>query len=81
MLTLFENFDLTANPSLSSMHDLVIRFRNQTKALLDEPRVWGGVERMAKALVRRRHLSARDVEKVLGGNYLRGQRPGFHCQT
>jgi hypothetical protein len=41
--------------------------RNVTNALFDDPRVWGGVERLAKALCRGRHyLSPRAVKQVLG---------------
>ena len=61
-------------------HDPPIRFsearrsiaywRNETNKLLDEPRVWDGVQRLAKALVRRRHLSPRAVRQVLGDAFL-----------
>ena len=36
-------------------------WRDETNKLLDEPRVWDGVERVAQALVRRRYLSPRAV--------------------
>jgi hypothetical protein len=40
--------------------------RDYTNALLDDPRVWAGVERLAKKLARRRYLSPRAVRQVLG---------------
>src|SRR5262249_38814983 len=48
--------------------------RNVTNALLDEPRVWGGVERVAKALFRRRYLSPRAVKQLLGDAFFAGVR-------
>jgi hypothetical protein len=51
---------------LSGARGVVAYCQNQTNALLDEPRVWGGVERLAKVLYRRRYLSPRAVKKVLG---------------
>ena len=58
--------------SLSGARRVVTYCRNQTNALLDEPRVWGGVERVAKALFRRRHLSPRAVKQLLGGAFFVG---------
>jgi hypothetical protein len=52
--------------SLAGARRVVTYCRNVTNALLDDPRVWGGVERLAKALYRRRYLSPRAVKKVLG---------------
>jgi hypothetical protein len=52
--------------SLAGARRIVTYCRNVTNALLDDPRVWGGVERLAKALYRRRYLSPRAVKKVLG---------------
>ena len=52
--------------SLSGARRVVTYCRNHTNALLDEPRVWGGVERVAKALFRRRYLSPRAVKQLLG---------------
>jgi hypothetical protein len=40
--------------------------RDYTNALLDDARVWAGVERLAKKLARRRYLSPRAVRQVLG---------------
>src|SRR5262245_53330522 len=51
---------------LNGVRRVVAYYRNVTNALLDEPRVWGGVERVAKALMRRRRLSPRAVKQVLG---------------
>jgi ATP-dependent Zn protease len=50
--------------------------RNETNKLLDEPRVWGGVERVAKVLVRRRYLSPRAVRQLLGDEFFAGVQPG-----
>jgi hypothetical protein len=55
--------------SLAGARRVVNYCRNVTNALLDDPRVWGGVERLAKALYRRRYLSPRAVKKVLGDAY------------
>ena len=52
--------------SLSGARRVVTYCRNHTNALFDEPRVWGGVERVAKALFRRRYLSPRAVKQLLG---------------
>jgi len=51
---------------------VVAYYRDVTNALLDEPRVWGGVERVAKALIRRRHLSPRAVKQALGDAFFVG---------
>jgi hypothetical protein len=52
--------------SLAGARRVVIYCQEYTEALLDDPRVWGGLERVAKALYRRRYLSPRAVKKVLG---------------
>lgn len=43
----------------------VFELRDQTRALLDAPRVWGNVERVAGALMRHRRLSPRKVRELL----------------
>jgi predicted DNA-binding transcriptional regulator AlpA len=58
--------------SLSGARRVVTYCRNHTNALLDEPRVWGGVERVAKALFRRRYLSPRAVKQLLGDAFFVG---------
>jgi hypothetical protein len=58
--------------SLSGARRVVTYCQNHTNALLDEPRVWGGVERLAKVLYRRRYLSPRAVKKVLGNAFFIG---------
>jgi hypothetical protein len=57
---------------LNGVRRVVAYYRNVTNVLLDEPRVWGGVERIAKALVRRRYLSPRAVKQVLGDAFFAG---------
>jgi hypothetical protein len=52
--------------SFAGARRVVAYCRDVTNALLDEPRVWEGLERVAKALCRRRYLSPRAVKKVLG---------------
>ena len=58
--------------SLNGVRRVVACYRDVTNALLDEPRVWGGVERVAKALIRRRHLSPRAVKQALGDAFFVG---------
>jgi len=58
--------------SLNGVRRAVAYYRNVTNALLDEPRVWGGVERVAKALICRRHLSPRAVKQALGDAFFVG---------
>jgi hypothetical protein len=60
--------------SLIGVRRVVAHCRNVTNALLDEPRVWGGVERVAKALFRRRYLSPRTVKQLLGDAFFAGVR-------
>ena len=52
--------------SFAGARRVVVYCQEYTEALLDDPRVWAGVERLAKALSRRRYLSPRAVKKVLG---------------
>jgi hypothetical protein len=51
---------------LSEARRAIVYWRNETNKLLDEPRVWDGIARVAKVLVRRRHLSARALRHLLG---------------
>ena len=66
--------DVDGDPaiSLNGVRHAVAYYRDVTNALLDEPRVWGGVERVAKALIRRRYLSPRAVKQVLGDAFFVG---------
>ena len=57
---------------LDGVRRVVTHYQNVTNALLDEPRVWGGVERVAKALIRRRYLSPRAVKQALGDAFFAG---------
>src|SRR5262245_51455100 len=57
---------------LNGVRRVVAYYRDITNALLDEPRVWGGVERVAQALIRRRYLSPRAVKQVLGDAFFAG---------
>jgi len=68
-LALFDDDPCT---SLNGVRRVVAYYRNITNALLDEPRVWGGVERVAQALIRRRYLSPRAVKQVLGDAFFAG---------
>jgi hypothetical protein len=52
--------------SLAGARRVVIYCQKYTEALLDDPRVWAGAERLAKVLSRRRYLSPRAVKHVLG---------------
>ena len=58
--------------SFAGARRVVTYCRNVTNALLDDPRVWEGVERLAKVLHRRGYLSPRAVKKVLGGAFFAG---------
>jgi hypothetical protein len=62
--------------SFAGARRVVTYCRNVTNALLDDPRVWGGVERLAKVLYRRRYLSPRAVKKVLGDSFFASARGG-----
>jgi hypothetical protein len=55
--------------SFADARRVVAYCRDVTNGLFDQPRVWEGVERLAKALYRRRYLSPRAVQKVLGDAY------------
>jgi hypothetical protein len=57
--------------SFAGARRVVTYCRNVTNALLDEPRVWGGVERLAKVLYRRRYLSPPCGQEGVGGCVLR----------
>jgi hypothetical protein len=48
--------------------------RDAVLSLFDDSRVWGGVERLAKALYRRRYLSPRAVKQVLGDAFFADAR-------
>jgi hypothetical protein len=52
--------------SLAGARRAVVYCQGYTEALLDDPRVWAGAERLAKVLSRRRYLSPRAVKQVLG---------------
>jgi hypothetical protein len=52
--------------SLAGARRVVIYCQKYTEALLDDSRVWAGVERLAKVLYRRRYLSPRAIKQVLG---------------
>jgi hypothetical protein len=54
---------------------LVTYCRQQTSALLDELRVWGGVERLAQALLRHCYLSPSIVKHLLDEEF--AQRPAL----
>ena len=59
--------------SLIGARRVVAYLRNETNALLDDPRVWGGIERVAKALLRRRYpVSPRVVRQLLGDAFFVG---------
>ena len=66
--------------SLGGARRVVTYFRTRTAILLSEPRIWSGIERFAKELVRRRYLSPRSVQQVLGEPFLRGCRPDTAAQ-
>jgi len=58
--------------SLAAARRAAVYCQEYTEALLDDPRVWAGVERLAKVLYRRRYLSPRAVKKVLGDAFFIG---------
>jgi hypothetical protein len=62
--------------SLAAARRAAVYSQEYTEALLDDPRVWGGVERLAKVLYRRRYLSPRAVKKVLGDSFFASARGG-----
>jgi hypothetical protein len=55
--------------TLSGARRVIAYWRDETNSLLDQPRVWGGIERLAKKLVRRRYLSPRGVAQALGSGF------------
>jgi hypothetical protein len=50
----------------------VRRYERETVALINEPRVWSAVERVADALVRRRQLSNAAAVRLLGRSFFDG---------
>ena len=58
--------------SLAGARRVVIYCQEYTETLLDDSRVWGDVERLAKVLYRRRYLSPRAIKKVLGDAFFIG---------
>jgi hypothetical protein len=66
--------------SLAEARRAVVYCQEYTEALLDDPRVWGGVERLAKVLYRRRYLSPRAVKKVLGDAFFADVRMGARVE-
>jgi hypothetical protein len=65
--------------SLAGARRVVIYCQKYTEALLDHPRVWAGVERLAKVLYRRRYLSPRAVKTVLGDAFFADVRMGGYA--
>jgi hypothetical protein len=59
---------------LSEARRAIVYWRDETITLLDEPRVWDGIVRVAKVLVRRRHLSPRAVRHLLGDEFFVPER-------
>jgi hypothetical protein len=65
-------FDDDPTTSLADARRAVTYWRVKTQALLDEPHIWAGVERVAKALLRRRRylsISPRAVRQILGEEF------------
>jgi hypothetical protein len=62
--------------NLSEARPAIAYWREETKKLLDDPRIWSAVERVAKALLSRSrgYLSPRDVRKLLGDKFFAGVR-------
>jgi hypothetical protein len=52
--------------SLSAARRAVVYCQKHIEAILANPRVWAGAERIAQALLRRGHLSPRAVKQTLG---------------
>jgi hypothetical protein len=52
-----------------AVRQAVAYWRNETWALLTQPRVWAGVTRVANALLRRGRLSPRAVKQILGESF------------
>ena len=57
-----------------AIRQAVAYWRDETSLLLNQPRVWAGVTRVASALLRRGHLSPRAVKKYLVILSLTGSR-------
>ena len=66
--------------SLAGARRVVIYCQKYTEALLDDSRVWAGVERLAKVLYRRRYLSPRAVKKVLGDAFFADVKMGARVE-
>jgi hypothetical protein len=62
---------------LSEARRAIVYWRNETNMLLDEPVVWDRIERVAKALLRRRHLSERAVRRLLGDAFFEQTSPNY----
>ena len=52
-----------------TIRQAVTYWRGETWALLESPRVWAGVQRVAKLLLRRGHLGRRAAERALGESF------------
>ena len=52
-----------------AIRQAVAYWRDETSLLLNQPRVWAGVTRVASALLRRGHLSPRAVKQILGDSF------------
>ena len=76
-MAIFEDDPTT---TLAGARRVVAYCRTQTDALLAQPRVWAGVERVAKALVRRRYLSPRMVGQLLGEAFFAGIASPVHLR-
>ena len=66
--------------SLAGARRAVVYCQEYTEALLDDPRVWAGAERLAKVLSRRGYLSPRAVKKVLGDAFFADVRMGARVE-
>jgi hypothetical protein len=49
-----------------AVREAVGYWRNETSLLLEEPKIWAGITLVADELLRRRRLSPRAVEELLG---------------
>jgi hypothetical protein len=75
-------FDDDPPIKFSEARRAIAYWREETKKLLDEPRVWRAVERIAKALLSRSrgYLSPREVRKLLGDDFFPGSQTGDGTQ-